>query len=249
LPSSRFLSRFDIKAHMKNRGTAVVVGLDFFYQSWNHRRSTLPTNAEYWDQGYVLYPNDEDKRISLEKRAGHAVVLVGWDDDLEVPIVDENGDQVIGADGQPVLERGFYVFKNSWGSTGFGIANPFGPGYGYISQRYVHEFGSIRVAEKPDLDAPAEDCGDGIDNDDNGAADCDDEACSVAPECGDVVDEIVIEGEGSLAIPDNDPAGISSPAVASEGGTIKRLTVSVDIGHTFRGDLRVSLHRGSDAVV
>ena len=35
----------------------MVVGLTFFYQSWNHRKSELPTNSDYWDEGYVLYPN------------------------------------------------------------------------------------------------------------------------------------------------------------------------------------------------
>ena len=35
---------------------AVAVGFDFFYQSWNHRKSTLPINTGYWNEGYVL-PN------------------------------------------------------------------------------------------------------------------------------------------------------------------------------------------------
>ncbi|HEU5057159.1 MAG TPA: proprotein convertase P-domain-containing protein [Kofleriaceae bacterium] len=249
LPAGRFLSVLDVKSHLKNRRTAVIADLDFFYQSWNHRRSTLPTNRGYWDQGYVLYPNDTDKRVSLEKRAGHSIVLVGWDDTLEVPIVDENGEQVIGSNGEPVVERGFYLFKNSWGTAGFGIQNDHGAGYGWISQRYVREFGSIRISDKPAIERPGEICDDGRDNDGNGDTDCDDAACSSAPECQGGGEAIVVDGQGSLAIPDNDPAGISSAAVASEGGTIVKLMVNVDIDHTFRGDLRVSLHKGSKAVV
>ena len=249
LPAGRFLSVLDVKSHLKNRQTAVIADLDFFYQSWNHRRSTLPTNKGYWDQGYVLYPNDTDKRVSLEKRAGHSIVLVGWDDTLEVPIVDENGDQVIGSDGNPVVERGFYIFKNSWGTAGFGIDNTFGPGYGYISQRYVQEFGSIRISDLPQVQAPVEDCDNGTDDDADGDVDCDDSTCTENPICQGGGTEIVIDGQGGISIPDNAPAGISSVATATEGGTIKGLTVDVNIDHTFKGDLRVSLHKGSQAVV
>ena len=249
LPAGRFLSVLDVKSHLKNRQTAVIADLDFFYQAWNHRRSTLPTNKGYWDQGYVLYPNDQDKRVSLEKRAGHSIVLVGWDDTLEVPVMDDSGEQVIGSDGEPVVERGFYLFKNSWGTAGFGIQNDHGAGYGWISQRYVREFGSIRISDKPAIERPGEICDDGRDNDGNGATDCDDAACSSAPECQGGGEAIVVDGQGSLSIPDNDPAGISSPAVAGDGGTIVKLMVNVDIDHSFRGDLRVSLHKGTKAVV
>src|SRR5438309_434381 len=40
LPSGRFLNTNSIKAHIHDAGTAVVVGIDFFYQAWNHRLST-----------------------------------------------------------------------------------------------------------------------------------------------------------------------------------------------------------------
>jgi hypothetical protein len=250
LPASRWLSRSDIKGHMFTRRTAVVVGFDFFYQSWNHRRSTLPINPGYWDQGYVLYPNARDRQVSLEARAGHAILLVGWDDTLEVPIVDENGAEVLDASGQPVVERGFYVFKNSWGTGGFGIANPFGAGYGYISQRYINEFGSMRVTDVPVVEQRREVCDDGADNDGDQQADCDDSDCSEEAACqGGGGTEVTFDGEGNIAIPDNDPAGVSSPVVADRGGRIGRLAVQLEITHSYRGDLRVSLHRGDEAVV
>jgi subtilisin-like proprotein convertase family protein len=44
-----------------------------------------------------------------------------------------------------------------------------------------------------------------------------------------------------LAIPDNDPAGVSSFIVISESGTLQGIKVGVDITHTYIGDLRVEL--------
>jgi hypothetical protein len=40
LPRGRFLSHRDVKPHIHGRGQAVTVGFDFFYQAWNHRKST-----------------------------------------------------------------------------------------------------------------------------------------------------------------------------------------------------------------
>jgi subtilisin-like proprotein convertase family protein len=53
----------------------------------------------------------------------------------------------------------------------------------------------------------------------------------------------IVRGEASpaLTIPDNDPTGISSAIAISQSGTARSLKVSVDITHTFIGDLRVEL--------
>jgi hypothetical protein len=248
LPRGRWLNSRSIKSHMTSRKTAVVVGMTFFYQSWNHRSSQLPVNSEYWRKGYVLYPNAEDKTKSLEKRAGHSILLVGWDDELEVPTVDENGDVITDADGNPVVEKGFYIFKNSWGTGSFGVENPHGDGYGFISQRYVHEYGSSYVSDLPDVEVPVEDCGNGIDDTGNGDIDCDDSACTEAPECQGGTEVLTYTGDGA-AIPDNDPVGISSTITAADDATIGALVVHVDITHTYRGDLRVVLYRGDESVV
>ncbi len=45
----------------------------------------------------------------------------------------------------------------------------------------------------------------------------------------------------ALAIPDNKPGGITSSIDIDEDGTIDSVEVSVDISHTYRGDLLVSL--------
>jgi hypothetical protein len=226
LPAGRFINsrRAAIMDHIRVNGTGVVIGLDFFYQSWNHRRSTLPRNLDYWDQGNVLYPNPTDVTESHKQRAGHAVLLVGWDLDKEIPIVDAEGNFVHDDNGELVVEKGFWLFKNSWGTSGFGIDNPHGAGYGWLSMRYVDEHGNARVTDVPDFVAPDPD-----DGDDDGEGDTF------------VNDEIV-------SIPDNDPTGISSTIEVPAGATVGRVTVSVDIAHTWRGDLIVRLRKGDRVV-
>jgi extracellular elastinolytic metalloproteinase len=49
------------------------------------------------------------------------------------------------------------------------------------------------------------------------------------------------ETSPGLAIPDNDPTGVSSFIAIPESGTVQGIKVSVDITHTYIGDLRVEL--------
>ncbi len=49
------------------------------------------------------------------------------------------------------------------------------------------------------------------------------------------------EVDPSLSIPDLDPVGVDSTIAISSLGRVREVGVSVDISHTFRGDLRVSL--------
>src|SRR5262245_48847545 len=154
LPEGRWLNTNSIKAHMHDNGSAVVVGIDFFYQAWNHGLSTLPVNSDNWAQGIVLYPNADDVTESHKQRAGHGILLVGWDDDLAFPQRDKTGAVVKDAQGNPVMERGFYIFKNSWGTTRFGVSNPFGAGYGFIAQRYVDQYASAYVSGVPRIAPP-----------------------------------------------------------------------------------------------
>lgn len=53
--------------------------------------------------------------------------------------------------------------------------------------------------------------------------------------------DVRVETAPNLAIPDNQPAGVTSILNVPRAGRIVRLTVSVDIEHTFIGDLQVSL--------
>jgi hypothetical protein len=52
------------------------------------------------------------------------------------------------------MEKGFYIFKNSWGTNIFGVTNPYGAGYGYIAQRYITDFGTAYVTSVPDGPPP-----------------------------------------------------------------------------------------------
>jgi subtilisin-like proprotein convertase family protein len=58
------------------------------------------------------------------------------------------------------------------------------------------------------------------------------------PEPGETVTDSVSPG---LAIPDNTVQGISSPIRLPDAGIVQTLAVTVDISHTYRGDLEVSL--------
>jgi len=244
LPSHRSLHPLDIKDHIAQQGTGVVVGFTFFYQAWNHRVSELPTSDENWAQGVVLYPNAEDEKKSLEKRAGHSILIIGWDDDMQVAKRDQDGEIVVDASGEPVMETGFYLFKNSWGTSSFGVDHPDGAGYGYISQRYINEYGRPRIAKLPtNIVLPPEQCGDGIDNDRNGFSDCEDFACSAAVECVGQGADLVLKGAGG-SIPDNDEIGFIGSLESADSGTIADLTLTLDISHSYRGDLVVILKKG-----
>lgn len=238
-PSAR-----SIKGHMLSTRTPVVASGDFFYQAWNHGRSTLRTNAEYSRRGYVLSPNEADVMDSSgDRRAGHGFLLVGWDDQLEVPRVDAEGNPLRDAAGNPVVERGFFLFKNSWGTGRFGVENPFGAGYGWISYAYVERYLTAYRAGLPRVTL-REICNDGVDNDRDGRVDCDDPDCGGDRACMDPGNGY--RNDTPVPVPDNDPAGASSTIVVAEGGSISSLAVTVDIEHTYRGDLSVRLVRVED---
>jgi C1A family cysteine protease len=249
LPSSRWVSTRpdDIKAYMSEKEAGVVVGLTFFYQSWNHGSSQLPTSDDYSHNGYVTYPNETDKEKSLESRAGHSILLVGWDDTLEVQRLDEEGEPMVDGSGEPVMDKGFFIFKNSWGTGGFGKNSPHGDGYGFISMEYVEEYGSGRVAEMPDFETPTEICVDGLDNDGNGAVDCEDSTCTDHASCQTTTDTQVYTNGESVAIPDNDENGIMSTIDVANGGQIGSLAVNLDITHSYVGDISVMLEDPSGA--
>jgi hypothetical protein len=222
LPAGTYLSTASIKSHIKTHDEAVVIGITFFYQAWNHRLSELPINSDYWRMGFVTYPNADDKTKSFAKPAGHGILIVGWDDTLEVPMRDGTGKILTDAAGNVQKEKGFYIFKNSWGTGNFGINNPNGDGYGYISQKYVDEFGSAYVSSIP-TNVPVP-----------GGTPVTQHAASVAP----------------VSIPDNDPAGVSSSVNVPNGGAITALTIGVDVTHTYVGDLRVQVtHLGKTATL
>jgi hypothetical protein len=251
LPSSRWINNNSIKAHLTSKKTGAVVGLTFFYQSWNHRKSELPINSEYWRKGYVTFPNAKDQQVSLVKRAGHAILIVGWDDNLEVVSRDEAGNPILDAAGNPKKEKGFWLIKNSWGTAGFGIESTNGPGYGWLSMKYVAQYGDVVVAEIPSLGNTAEVCDDAgrVDEDRDGKANCLDSDCATHPSCA-VAPVKTYTAAPAASIPDNRPAGITSTINVTDAGTVGSTKLTVDITHTYRGDLKLILsHAGAAPVV
>ncbi len=129
-------------------GYALTMGIPIYYGAWNHGAGSsegIETNTEYWHQGLVGHPEpgSVDYQKSPKKAAGHSIVIVGYDDNLEVEV------SVKMADGNMKTFRykGVYFFKNSWGTTSFGKdfqieGSPY-PGYGMITQKYAHQHGTF----------------------------------------------------------------------------------------------------------
>lgn len=227
LPRGRWINstRESIVDHMRVNDTAVVVGLDFFYQAWNHRGTTLTRNTDNWDKGIVMAPNDEDMTESRKKRAGHSILLVGWDYDLEVQRREGDGSLMVDAEGNAVMDKGFFIFKNSWGTGSFGVDNPHGDGYGFISMDYVEDHGNARVSDLPEVVRPEPEPEEPTEPTDPGAE--------------------LYESDEVIEIPDNDPVGITSNIEVPTEGAVSHVTVEFDIGHTYRGDLTVRLIHGA----
>ncbi len=240
LPPGRYVNcrPRSIKAYMTEKGVGVTASVSFFYQAWNHGGSKLQTSAAYSRAGYVNFPSEADIADSQLRPAGHAFLLVGWDDELEVPMLDENGEPRMDENGDPIVERGFYLFKNSWGTSRFGVENPFGPGLGWISQRYIEEYGSCYSSSIPTVTIDAEICNNRIDDDNDGDVDCDDSQCAETEECREADSRNVGPGGD---IPDNTPRGLESSIVLTQDGVVANVFVTVDATHTYRGDLQVSL--------
>ncbi len=242
IPSGRWINSRarSIKGHMFETNTAVQIGGDFYYQSWGHGGSLIPTYRPYRAQGYVLAPNAADVESSNTHSAGHSYLAVGWDDDLEVQAVNAEGELAVDEMGEPIMQKGFFLIKNSWG-TGWATENPFGAGYGWIAYEYVERYLSAYASGVPEV-MVNERCGDGVDNNFDGLTDCADPMCSEDRSCVDPSG--TYENNTPSPIPDNDSAGVSSVIEVAEGGTLSGVSVTVDITHTYRGDLTVRLEKG-----
>lgn len=57
------------------------------------------------------------------------------------------------------------------------------------------------------------------------------------------------KNDNRVDIPDNDLQGITSEIIITEAGFIESLTVSVDVNHSYQGDLRILLESPSNSVV
>jgi subtilisin-like proprotein convertase family protein len=240
IPEARWISTTSqsIKAFMFEKQLSVPCSLRFFLQAWNSPSSILPRNPDYFNKGYILYPNDEDKEASGDR--SHAILLVGWDDDMELTRLDKDGNTIVDDNGEPVVDKGCFLLKNSWGTQNLGRDNSQRSGYAWVSYNYVEEFGNaLAVDNLPDPNPPREEqCGDSKDDDWDGKTDCDDTDCSVRIQCGDTphvfVDDQPVqvpfynEWEPPFETPLEIPAGI---------GTIQGLSVTVDLNFLGAGEV------------
>lgn len=135
-------------------GIPVLVDLQVYYGTWSHRKGPgigIPRNLEYWKSGMVTYPEEGslDLQNSSKLPAGHSVVIVGYDDNVELTY----DIPMVGGSTKTFTRRGVYYFKNSWASRGFAteftLKGKAFPGYGVMTQDYAHKYGSffsIRLA-------------------------------------------------------------------------------------------------------
>lgn len=245
LPRRDFVSSFpdSLKTYMFKNKRAVVTGMSFFYQAWNHGGTKLKVNQDNKRAGAVVFPSDADQEDSNERPAGHSILLVGWDDNKEFPRLDEDGEPLTDDEGNVIMDKGFFLFKNSWGTSGsWGSENEFGRGYGWLSYRYVQRWGRSVSAVEPELDVPmVEICGDNIDNDGMDGADCADPVCADEAACQPMNTTETFTSTPGLAIPDNDIDGVSDTLEVEMEGNIGSLKLTVDIKHSWSGDLSIIL--------
>jgi hypothetical protein len=137
----------DVKALLQ-KGTPVVLEVDFFYGAWNHREADefgIDRNLDHWSKGIVTYPEagSLDADISPQHPAGHSVLVVGYDDNriVEKTIKMKDGTT------KKFTYKGVYYFKNSWGTSSFGrdftIDGEKFPGYGMMVAKYAEEQGQF----------------------------------------------------------------------------------------------------------
>ena len=237
-----------LKTYMFKNKSAFVCGMDFFYQAWSHGGSKLKTNKDYKSDGVIPFPSPADQADSRLRPAGHSVVLVHYDDDKEIARLDEEGNPLLDDRGNPVVDKGAFLIKNSWGAspTGWGGENELGRGFGWISYRYISNYGRCVSAPEPEesnFEDPmaTEICGDGKDNDGNMLSDCDDDACAMDVTCQTPTDTQTFSSTDALRIPDNDARGITAELEVDFDGEIRTLELSYAIDHTFVGDLEILL--------
>jgi hypothetical protein len=115
--------------------------------------------------------------------------------------------------------------------------------------KYVAAYGSAVTADIPALTPAEEVCDNNADDDGDGAVDCDDSGCASSPLCMGGGVARTYNSMPNAMIPDNNPTGISNTIDVTDAGTIADVKVTVDITHTYSGDLKVSLVKGSSEKV
>lgn len=143
-----FVWRTSQVKELLRQGIPLTAGMDVYYGSWGHRKAEtygIGRDLEQWYSGIVGFPEADslDEQISPTHSAGHSILIIGYDDEREFTTKMTMKDGTT----QTFHYKGVYYFKNSWGTEGFGrefeIDGKRYPGYGMISQDYIHEFGAF----------------------------------------------------------------------------------------------------------
>lgn len=119
----------EIKAFLATYGDPVIAGFALDPIAWQYERYV----------GDVAVPRgraDLSPALAATRYGVHVVLIVGWDDNAEVNVSDTDGNSVLDARGQRVVERGALIVRNSWGES-WGRANPYGSGYGLVSYNFA----------------------------------------------------------------------------------------------------------------
>lgn len=137
----------DVKL-MLQKGTPVVLEVDFYYGAWNHREADefgIGRNLDQWSKGIVTNPENGsvDAYESPKHPAGHSILVVGYDDNKIV----ENIVKMKDGTTRKFTYKGVYYFKNSWGTSSFGkdfeVDGEKHPGYGMMVQKYAEGLGQF----------------------------------------------------------------------------------------------------------
>ena len=130
------------------KGIPVILEVDFYYGSWNHREADefgIGRNLDHWSAGIVTYPEmgSLDAEESRKHPAGHSILVVGYDDNALVEKTIKMSDGTT----KKFTYKGVYYFKNSWGTSSFGrnftIDGVNYPGYGMMVAKYAEELGQF----------------------------------------------------------------------------------------------------------
>lgn len=136
-----------IKEYLQ-KGIPLTMGIDFYYGAWNHSKATtlgIGRDIPNWYNGIVGNPvaGSVDYTKSRENRAGHSVLIVGYDDNKIVKTTVKMADGTM----KEFTYQGVYYFKNSWGISSFGrdfeLDGVSLPGYGMITYEYANRMGSF----------------------------------------------------------------------------------------------------------
>ncbi len=219
----------ELKSYMLNHSDPIGATVDVLDSSWGGIHNL---------DGIVTLPTDGGSSVS----DSHGIVLVGWNDEMVAQRVSESGRAEVNAQGQALVDRGFFLFRNSWGVTGWGERNSMRAGYGWMSYRYWQRYSVRAVAARAPstIEPRIENCTNHVDDDADGAIDCRDTGCFNQPACT-ADGSNVLQFVGPATIPDNSVLGVRTSAQETLPGTIVNVALAITVRHSYVGDLELSL--------